>query len=179
MTLKSLNQIKVLLIIVFIFIGCSSNIIRGMHHVDINNAKYSLCYISLNCENSINDLNIYKEIATLVSTELIKNKINSIISEKNDTIDNEFINANKLKAISLIIIDVIKIDKATFFHPIVDNFIKISFYDTSTKKLYYIIEINESCFGIKYIGAPIGECVYKKISDAISNYSCLYPRGML
>jgi hypothetical protein len=177
MTLKSLNQIKMLLIIVFI--GCSSNVIRGMHHVDINNSKYSLCYISLNSENSLNDLNIYKEMATLVSTELIKNKINSIISEKIDTIDNELINANKLKAISFIIIDVIKIDKATFFYPIVDTFIKISFYDTSTKKLYYIIEINESCFGIKYIGAPIGECIYKKISDAISKYSWLYPRGML
>jgi hypothetical protein len=179
MTYKSLNQIILLLIIVFIFIGCSNNIIRGTHHIDIKNKNYSLHYISINSKNSLNDLNIYKEIATLVSSELIKNKINSIISDKIDTIDNEFVKAKKFNAISLIVIDFVKIDKATFFHPIVNTNIKISFYDTSTNKLYYIIEINESCFGINYISATIDECIYRKISDAISKYSWLYPRGML
>ena len=82
MTLESLNQIIILLIIVFNFIGCSNNIIRGMNHVDINNSNYSLYYISINNKNLLNYLNIFKKIVTQVSSKLIKNKINSIISKK-------------------------------------------------------------------------------------------------
>lgn len=169
-----------LFILIFGFFGCANMVeVRGRNNQNGDNFRSSLHFVVIKDGSSKNAFPSQEGVAITVCSYLADNNIEAVMGGTCDVTEAAFAKAGKHGAASVVSIEILNFDKATVLKPYVDVSIRIEFFDVSTRKLYFDEEIKNRCYGINYIGASIGDCVDKKISNTISKYNILYTRGYL